>query len=227
MKYNERIQNPEDSLIFMRSLTFIGGFLNAYSYYTRGGAFVSFHTGNFVRIGLSILERNSIKFWSSFIPIMAAFLGAIISSFLKYKITTESNLYFKRIILIEIIVFFIIGFIKSDSLNNVINFILSMIAMFQLTSFRRIKNISHNTTIMTGNIRTLAQLFSNWMIEKKNKKNLVEFISYFITFISFLVGVIAGGVISLTYNKFAIWLCVFILAVLFLNLNKKEKMRLN
>lgn len=220
MKHNETIKRPEDSFAFMRSLAFIGGFLNAYSYFTRGGAFVSFHTGNLVRVGLSIVERDIIQFWGSFIPIIAGFLGAAIAILLKNKITVE-NKFHKRIILTEIISLFIIGFIMSDSLNNVVNFVLSMIAMFQLSSFRKIKGTTHNTTIMTGNLRTLSQFFSV-MLMNRDRKSAVEFISYLITFLAFPLGVVIGGVSSLLVGEFAIWLCVFILLVLFFNLNKKS-----
>lgn len=220
MRHNEVIKNSQDSFSFMTSLTFVGGFLNAYSYFTRGGSFVTFHTGNLVRVGLSIVEKNAPQFWNSFIPIIAAFIGVVIATLLNSKITVKSNFY-KKIILIEIVILFIIGFVWLDSLNNIVNFILSMTAMLQLSSFRKVKDTTHNTTIMTGNLRTLAQFFSNILINR-DKKSIIEFSSYLITFLNFILGVIVGSILSLLAGKFAIWFCVFILLVLFFKLNENE-----
>ena len=48
----------DESLIFMGLLTFIGGFINAYAFFTRGQAFVSMHTGNMAKIGLSLYQND-------------------------------------------------------------------------------------------------------------------------------------------------------------------------
>lgn len=219
MKHNQTIQHPEDSFAFMRGLTFIGGFLNAYSYFTRGGVFVTFHTGNLVRVGLSIVEKDVIQLWNSFIPIISAFLGAVMAILLKNKITDEGDFH-KKIILTEILSLFIIGFLWSDPLDRIVNFILSFIAMFQLSSFRKIKDKVHNTTIMTGNLRTTAQFLAGMLINR-DRKSVIEFITYLFTFLSFLIGVVVGGISSLLVGNFAIWICVFILLVLYFNLNKR------
>lgn len=221
MKFNGTIQHPEDSLAFMRCLTFIGGFLNAYSYFTRGGVFVTFHTGNLVRTGLSIVEKNPTQFWSSLTPIIAGFIGATIALLLKNKIVSENNFH-KKIILIEIITLFTIGFMWSGVFNGVINFILSMLAMLQLSSFRKVKGIVHNSTIMTGNLRTTAQYFTLVLVNR-DRKSISEFISYFINFLSFPLGVIVGGVLCIFVGNFAVWLCALILLILFLNLNNVKE----
>lgn len=212
MKYDVTIRHPEDSLGFMRALTFIGGFLNAYSFFTRGGVFVTFHTGNLVRASLSIVFNERVQLFASIIPIIGGFIGVVIASILRNKITID-KLFAKTIILIEMISFFLIGLIWPSSLDSTVNFILSALAMFQLSSFRKSQNFVHNTTIMTGNLRTLAQLFTNMFFEKKRWAYL-EFVRYLITFLSFPFGVIVGGIASVILGKIAIWICVI---VLFLN----------
>lgn len=73
----------EERLIFMGILTFVGGFLNAYAFFVRGGAFVSLHTGNMVKVGISIYEKDSILFYSAIVPIIGCLIGAIIAQLLK------------------------------------------------------------------------------------------------------------------------------------------------
>lgn len=214
------IKHPEDSLAFMRSLTFIGGFLNAYSFFTRGGAFVSFHTGNLVRIGLAIVLSDKVQLWNSLTPVIGAFIGAVTATIIRNKITKD-NLFNKVIVLTEIALMFIVGFIWTNSIDYIINFGLSFITMFQLTSFRKAKSIAHNTSIMTGNLRTLAQLFTNIFFER-NKKSLTEFISYSITFFSFIFGVVIGGFSSLYIGKVSIWICSLILLLLWFKMEKAD-----
>lgn len=223
MKFSETIKHPEDSYAFMRALTFIGGFLNAYSFFARGGAFVSFHTGNLVRIGLSIVLNDSVQFWNCFIPVVGGFIGVVIATIIRDRINRD-ELFNRAIIIIEIITLFIVGCIWTNSIDHIINFSLSLLAMFQLSSFRKSKNLVHNTTIMTGNLRTLAQLFTNMFLER-NKNSVTEFIAYLITFLSFIFGVIIGGISSLAIDKVAIWICALILSLLlFCN---KENFKLN
>ncbi len=216
--YSTTIKHPEDSLAFMRGLTFIGGFLNAYSFFTRGGVFVSFHTGNAVRIGLALALYDKVQFWSSFIPIIAAFIGGVTATIIRNKVTEDIS-FTKVIVLTEIAVLFAIGFIWTNSVDYIINFGLSFITTFQLSSFRKSKNIAHSTTIMTGNLRNLAQLFANMLLEI-NKKNAIEFINYLITFLSFIFGVTMGGFFSFRIGKMSIWVCAAILLILFLKMEK-------
>lgn len=218
--YGATIKHPEDSLAFMRGLTFIGGFLNAYSFFTRGGAFVSFHTGNLVRIGLAVVLNDNFQLWNSLTPVIGAFIGVVTATIIRNKITKDT-LFNKAIVLTEIAVLFIIGFIGTNSIDYIINFTLSFIAMFQLSCFRKAKNVVHNTTIMTGNLRTLAQLFTNMFFER-NKKNVMEFFTYLITFLSFIFGVIIGGFSSLRFEKMSIWICAAILLILFIKMDKTD-----
>ena len=218
--YGATIKHPEDSLAFMRSLTFIGGFLNAYSFFTRGGAFVSFHTGNLVRIGLAIVLNDNVQFWNSLTPVIGAFIGAVTATAIRNKINKDIS-FNKVIVLIEIVMLFIVGLIWSNSIDYIINFGLSFIAMFQLSCFRKAKNVAHNTTIMTGNLRTLSQLFTTMFFEK-NKKSVIEFITYLITFLSFIFGVIIGGFSSLLIDKMSIWICALILLILFFKMEKTD-----
>lgn len=218
MKCIDTIKHPEDSLVFMRSLTFIGGFLNAYSFFTRGGAFVSFHTGNLVRIGLSIVLNDNIQLWNSLTPVIGGFIGAVMATVIRNKIK-DDNLFNRLIITIEILILSIIGFIWFDSIDYIINFVLSVIMMFQLSSFRKSNNITHNTTIMTGNLRTLAQLFTNMFFEK-NKNSVTKFTTYLMTFLSFILGVVIGGISSLLIDKMAIWICAITLTLVSFKLEK-------
>lgn len=220
--YSKAIKQPEDSLAFMRSLTFIGGFLNAYSFFTRGGAFVSFHTGNLVRIGLSIVMNDNVQLWNSLTPVIGAFIGAVTATIIRKKITKDIS-FNKIIVLTEIVMLLIVGFIWSSSIDYIINFGLSFIAMFQLSSFRKAKSIAHNTTIMTGNLRTLAQLFTTVFFER-NKKSVNEFLTYLMTFLSFIFGVIIGGFSSLYIGKMSIWICALMLLILFLKMEKTDSL---
>ncbi len=199
----------EDSAAIMRCLTFVGGYLNAYCYFTRGGAFGTFHTGNLVRTGLAIVEMDMSRFLSAVIPILGAIIGGLLANALKFVVTDKLT-YQRRVIVLQLLTFLFVGFLRSEATDNEVNFVVPMVSMFQLSSFRQVKGRGHNTTIMTGNLRTLTQLFFD-MIAKRNSESREEFFAYFITFFSFVIGVISGGFISLAIGESAIWFCVFIM----------------
>ncbi len=212
MTQQEPIKNMEDSLAIVRGLTFVGGYLNAYCFFTRGGAFGTFHTGNIVRVGLSVVQKDSAQFWAAMMPIIGAVVGGILANTL--KLTTQEDLsYQRRVIFLQLLTFLAVGLLLSDATNSLVNFVVPMVSMFQLSSFRRARERAHNSTIMTGNLRTFAQLLFE-MINKRTKKSVEDFFSYSFTFLSFFFGVVVGGYISVMAGKPAIWACAVVMAMI-------------
>ncbi|HHX04370.1 MAG TPA: DUF1275 domain-containing protein [Tissierellia bacterium] len=204
--------NMEDSIAIIRGITFVGGFLNAYCFFTRGGAFGTFHTGNIVRAGVSLVQWDWSGFWAAFLPIIGAFIGALLANTVRLSAPVDLT-FQRRVIFAQLLTFLVIGFLSSDATNGVVNFVVPMVSMFQLSSFRKVKDRVHNSTIMTGNLRTLGQLFFA-MIHERTSKSQADFLSYFLTFNAFFIGVVAGGLISVQIGKIAIWVCALVMLMI-------------
>ena len=215
-----------ESFRFMSILCFIGGFGNAYSYFTRGGAFVSFQTGNLTKVGISIFLQDPEMFWSCFIPIIGGVLGAVIAHIIKYLLSTKQIAYWQRLVVVlEFVAFLIIGLIESNPLaDKWVNFSLSCIMMFQLSNFRKLNGSVHNTTIMTGNLRTLGQHFGE-MLTEHIKASAITFLKYFIIMLIYPLGVFVGSYLSVNLGIQSIWICGVLLAyIYFILLPKRESL---
>lgn len=204
--------NMEESVGIARCLTFVGGYLNAYCFFTRGGSFGTFHTGNIVRVGLAVVQTDPTMLWSASIPLIGAVAGGLLSNALQ-RAVSDRLIFQRRVIFMQLVVFLAVGLLFGDSTDGVVNFIIPMVSMFQLSSFRRAGDRIHNSTIMTGNLRTLTQLLFE-MVLKRDRQSTSEFLSYFLTFISFLIGVVSGGVISSAVGKISVWVCAAVMALI-------------
>lgn len=213
----------DESLIFMGLLTFIGGFINAYAFFTRGQAFVSMHTGNMAKIGLSLYQNDFNMLISSIVPITGCLLGAVLAQLLKFSLKEyEVPKLRKALLLAELIVLLGVGFISTSSSNNAVNFLLSVITTFQLSNFRKYNGNVHNSTIATGNLRTLGAHIGDIFI-KKDSASVKVASKYFILVFSFPVGIFFGGLLSTLCGIYAIWFCCIILLFLAYLVNSEYK----
>lgn len=213
----------DESLIFMGLLTFIGGFINAYAFFTRGQAFVSMHTGNMAKIGLSLYQNDFNMLISSIVPITGCLLGAILAQLLKFSLKEyEVPKLQKALLFVELIVLLGVGFISTSFSNNAVNFLLSVITTFQLSNFRKYNGNVHNSTIATGNLRSLGAHIGDIFI-KKDSASFKVASKYFILVFSFPVGIFFGGVLSTLCGIYAIWFCCIILLFLACLINFENK----
>lgn len=68
----KRYKTISESTAFMVMLTLLSGYLNAYTYATRGGIFANMHTGNMSKLGISLAGGNFAGSWQYLAPILAA-----------------------------------------------------------------------------------------------------------------------------------------------------------
>ena len=100
---------------------------------------------------------------------------------------------------------------------------MAITTMFQLSNFRILNGSVHNTTIETGNLRTVGQYIGEFLWQR-DWASLKKALYYFAVFIAFPLGVAAGGWISATIGAYAIWLCCVLLVALLLLFQKSKVM---
>ena len=72
-------------------LCIVGGFLDAYTFTTRGKVLANAQTGNLVYLALNLAERDYQKVFSYFVPIFVFALGILFSEYLKHVFTKYEN----------------------------------------------------------------------------------------------------------------------------------------
>jgi len=209
-------QHPvHESFRFGILLAIAGGFLDAYTFISRGGVFANAQTGNIVLVGISASKGEWMNAITYIPPILAFVIGVIVVQIIK---DNSSRLFihdWPRVVLIfEIIVLFIIGFIPRTVPDIVVNVTISFIAAIQVSSFPKLAGSSYSSTMCTGNLRTASREIYI-AVTQKNHEAAIRAIRLFIVVLSFLIGSSLGGLLTLIIGVKAIWGAVLILIYAF------------
>lgn len=213
LKESEYLELPPwEKPPFLAIITFIGGYMNAYTYITRNKILANMHTANMSKLGINIALGNWPKAIHFFAPIVACILGAAFSGLIKsIIIRNKYNGDWRKIALIlESIVLFCIGFIPLSVSDYIVTNLVSFFMGYQLCLFRKCLGIAYNTTIITGNIRSVGELLYD-AIDKKTADDIIKLIIFTLLTFSFAVGAIPGTIISMAVSTKAVWVCSFIL----------------
>ena len=178
-------------------LTLTGGYLDAYTYFVRGGVFANAQTGNVVKLGISIAERNMEHCIYYLLPILAFMAGVYLSLSLEDLCEKHGAKYMRRSVLAaEIIMMIIISFLpQTEPFNIISNILVSLLCAMQMQTFQVFQNQGIATTVATGNLRKAVEYMYH-AIKDKNKENWQASGEFFLINGLFIIGVIAGSFIS-------------------------------
>lgn len=195
----------EETLLFMALMTFAGGFINAYTFFLRGGAFVSFHTGNMVRLGLFLYQRDWAGLWSAAAPILGCLVGVVAANLLKAACGKRPVRHWQKLsVVTELVVLAAVGLVPLTAPSGGVNWVLSVATGFQLNNFRLYEGSVHNTTICTGNLRTFGQHLTKLML-KPSGAALREVTRSFMLVFSFPFGAFVGALLCPVLGAQTVW----------------------
>lgn len=213
------IKIPEDHIDTKESvrlgvlLAIVGGFLDAYTFISRGGVFANAQTGNIVLVGVELTKGEWLKALMAFLPILAFVIGVIVAEKIKSFPAPSLNFVIdsERIILIlEIIILFIIGFIPSTVPNSIVTITISFVCSVQISSFRKLVDSPYSTAMCTGNLRSATEAAYSVFVNK-DKKSLLKLKRFGIIILSFLVGACFSGFLTGYFGVKSIWFAVLVL----------------
>ena len=138
-------------------LATIGGFLDAYTYCCRDKVFANAQTGNIVRLGMTLANKEYIQTIRYFIPIVAFSLGVLAAMYIRNK--NSSKLHWRQIILLlEIVIIIVVSFIPINHFSNIVaNILISFLCAMQAESFRKVLDKPFSSTMCTGNLRSATE----------------------------------------------------------------------
>jgi uncharacterized membrane protein YoaK (UPF0700 family) len=204
-------------------LAIVGGYLDAYSYISRGGVFANAQTGNIVLMGIHLAEGAWRKTLYYMIPIVAFIIGILLSELIKTVYKNKTYIHWRQIvILIEIFVIVVVAFIPEGSLNTYANILVSFICAMQVEAFRKIDGNAAATTMCTGNLRSATELLFHYRLTK-DITLLHRSLKYYGIIVAFVIGAIAGTIGTYYLNVKSVLICSIILLVCFLLMMKKSK----
>lgn len=201
-------KKTSESLRLGMLLAIVGGFLDAYTFISRGGVFANAQTGNMVLLALGITNKDYKATFMVAIPIIAFIIGVLVTQILNSKSKSTEEV----ILIIEAFVLFIIGFIPKTVPDIIATSIIAFVSSVQIASFRKLVDFPYSTTMCTANLRTFAE--STYLsIIKKDKAASTRAIRYSLIIISFLLGASLCGILTINLGVKSIWACSVILVI--------------
>ncbi|MDD3049508.1 MAG: YoaK family protein [Bacilli bacterium] len=194
-------------------LATVGGFLDAYTFICRGGVFANAQTGNIVLIGVEATKGNFRQAFMAFLPILAFIIGIVVTEKIKeFKFPSSTSVtYSERIILlIEIIILFIIGFIPTTVSNAFVTIPISFASSVQIATFAKLVDSPYSTTMCTGNLRSASQAAYKAFV-KKDSKSVIKVARYSMIILSFIIGGCFAGILTSLVGVKSIWFAVIVL----------------
>lgn len=207
-----------ESMIVGILLSIIGGFLDAYTYILHGGVFANAQTGNIVLLSINLSQKDFSKALYYLMPILAFFIGVIITEIMKNKASKSSWFAWQNgVLILETILLFVIGLFSFKVPNAVVNITISFVCSVQVSAFRLLAGNPYASTMCTGNLRSAAEhLFKG--LHKKDDKALAASATYFIILLSFCIGAILGtGAASFIGGKSIFICCLLLLFIIYLS----------
>ena len=198
-------------------LAIVGGFLDAYTFICRGGVFANAQTGNIVLFGVEATKGNFRQAFMAFLPILAFIIGILVTEKIKdFKFPSSTSVtYSDRIILlIEILVLFVIGFIPTTVPNAFVTIPISFVSSVQIASFAKLVDSPYSTTMCTGNLRFASQSAYTAFV-KKDSNSATKTVRYAMVIVSFIIGCCFSGILTSQFGVKSIWFAVIVLILSF------------
>lgn len=206
-------------------LALVGGFLDAYTYMLRGHVFANAQTGNMVLVAVGLVQGNIREALMPVVPILAFMAGVFVTEVIKMHCRKKEFVMWEHlVILLEILLLFIVGFIPVSMPDAFANVAVSFICSMQVCSFRKVRGLGYASTMCTGNLRSGTENLARRILEQ-DKTATGKSLHYFGIIFLFILGAFFGGTFSLIMGVKSIWLCCILLAAVFviLTFNNKEE----
>lgn len=219
---DKKVQTSE-SLKIGILLALAGGFFDIYSYMARGKVFANAQTGNMVLFGLKISEGDLAGIIYYAVPIGAFVAGVIIAEIIKDKYKNRTDIHWRQVILlVETAVVLAVMFIPQGKYDVVVNAAISFVCSVQVQSFRKLKGSVFATTMCTGNLRSATDAMVSY-IKEKDKTILRKSIDYYIIIGVFILGAIAGGILTKAAGYMAVgFACIPIITAIIVMAREKQ-----
>ncbi len=192
-------------------LSITGGYLDAYTYVTRGGVFANAQTGNVIKLSLAISKKNTEMTERYIASILAFCLGTFLVRFIEDTFQKKGIHTIRRTILsIEILLLFLTGFMPQTEIGNLLACVtISFVCSLQMEAFRSFQAGTFATTVSTGNLRKGMECFYDALMNHDQTKRK-EARKYFIIVVFFSIGIIIGNLLTSKLSIQSVWVACLI-----------------
>ena len=163
---NESIHTTE-TIYIASILTMVGGFVDAYTYITRGGVFAYAQTGNIIFFAMGLVRKQFKDTLHYFISIIIFVVGIFFALYIKKILNKRKIIEFEYvIILINSILMFIVGILPETFSDTIIVGSISFMSAIFMITFNKVEGLSYVTNMCTGNLRSASENLFKFLFNK-------------------------------------------------------------
>jgi uncharacterized membrane protein YoaK (UPF0700 family) len=201
------------TLWFALLLTITNGFMDAHTFYVRGGVFANVQTGNVIFFAIDVSERKPSAAMAHIWPILAFIVGISLAAHIKSGRAERMVPHPLRwAMTVQVITLVVIGFVPVSVAHSVVTVPISFLAALQMGLFRNIGDLAYLPVATTGNLMRFVEAGYDGFIDKQAASRRACGI-YGALILAFASGALIGAFASRAWGAHAIWLAAAILAV--------------
>lgn len=202
-------------------LTLSGGFQDAYTYMGRGKVFANAQTGNIVLMATNFCEGDFAKALRYLLPLLAFAAGVYFAEGIRNRYHLMERFHWRQLILlIEIALLFVVGFIPNN-LDWLANMLVSFVCAMQVQSFRKVHGNAYASTMCIGNMRSGTEALCAYF-HTRDIAILHKALTYFGVIVLFALGAGFGALLTNVFSVRAIWFSCALLTISFFMMFIKE-----
>jgi len=209
---------PDDTgrartLWFALLLTLTNGFMDAHTFYVRGGVFANVQTGNVIFFAIDLSARELAAAMAHVWPILAFIVGVWLAAHIKSgrveRVVTHP---LRWTMVVQVVALGVIGFVPVTVAHSYVTVPIAFLAAVQMGLFRNIGDLAYLPVATTGNLMRFVESGYDGLVEKQAASRRACGI-YGTVILAFAGGALIGAVASRAWGAHAIWLAAGILAV--------------
>lgn len=219
-------RNPESTVAAAMLLSFVGGFLDVFTYTGHGGVFANAQTGNVILLGAALAEGA----WAralQHIPAILAFLFGIFSVHLLQRAAARRGWRSTFLaLLIETALILTIGLLPNHTPDFWVVIAVAFAASLQFAGFPTVGGWAYTSVVTTGNLRRLVAAVFSALIGKDDPLAAQRARAFGLVFLAFVGGAVIGSLATRRLHNLAALLpaaCLFAMLVRSSLINRREK----
>lgn len=207
---------PTRTLRFALVLTLSSGFMDAYTYLARGGAFAITQTGNMVLFAVDAATRNWDDARAHVWPIPAFMLGIAMAARIEAGHTRLAHP-LRWAVGAQVVALIIIGFLPASTPHGFITVPIAFLGAVQIGLFRTVGDLTYMPAATTGNLMRFVQQIYDALTRRSSPAWQAARI-YGALISSFAGGAVAGAFTTQAWDIHASWAAAGIATVMLIML---------
>lgn len=206
--------------------TFISGFINAYTFTTQGGSFAGVQSGNLLMLAIHLAQGHWHKLWTYLLPLLFFCFGQGASYVLRRYAKWRG---YRWHVYVSGVLFVLMTTIAIFSPHLPQTYTLAGLALFasiKVDTFKRVRDMTYASVMMTGNIKNMAHHLVKGLVEKDQQLLKQAFYTLLVLLACFL-GAVASTLLAPHFHEHSLYFLLFplVLLWLFIYLEKPIKIR--